>query len=95
MQILVSLPFPANRLSNLTIGVGNKLPFNTLNFDPRTFIPCSHVTNNFGAGETRTIHCDSPVTGRYVSVYLNKTAILTLCEVQVHGLLMSGKTYRF
>ena len=39
----------------------------------------------FGSGETRNIPCSQALFGRFVSVYMEDSGFLTLCEVQVFG----------
>ena len=76
----------AERLSNFNIAVGDSFdPLNKDSFDPSTFTQCAHISGQLGAGETRTIQCNQPVRGRYVSVNLNQRNPLTICEFEVHG----------
>ena len=44
-----------------------------------------------GLEETRNIRCSQVHSGRYVSVYMEHSGFLTLCEVQVFGSMSSGK----
>ena len=73
----------AERLSDFTIAVGNEFDRNS--FKPRRFTRCAHVTGAVGQAESRTVKCDVPVVGQYVTVYLNTWNYLTICELEVHG----------
>ncbi|XP_065056205.1 uncharacterized protein LOC135684538 [Rhopilema esculentum] len=44
---------------------------------------CTHYPGTFGAGETKTLYCSTPLTGQYVYVWLKGEDHLTLCEVEV------------
>ena len=82
----------ADRLSDFTISVGDSFdPVNMYSFNPSTFITCSHVPVQLGTGETRTIQCDEPVRGTFVTVNLNQKNYLTICEFQVHGTPVAGE----
>ena len=80
----------AERLSDFTIAVGNE--FDQDSFKPRRFTRCAHVSAAVGQAETRTIQCDVPVVGQYVTIYLNKWDYLTICELEVHGHPIGKKT---
>ena len=43
------------------------------------------MSGTVGQAESRTIRCDVPVVGQYVTVYLNKWDYLTICELEIHG----------
>ena len=38
--------------------------------------------------EQRTIHCEEPVWGRYVALYVSNTSeiVLSICELEVYSL---------
>eukprot|EP00795_Rhopilema_esculentum_P016407 gene16407-7813_t len=46
-------------------------------------VRCTHYPGTFGAGETKTLYCSTPLTGQYVYVWLKGEDHLTLCEVEV------------
>ena len=55
---------------------------------------CKHRSAIIPLGKTETLHCSTPVQGRYVYVSINSTsatAILTICELKVfsHGMFHS------
>ncbi|GMH44697.1 hypothetical protein BSKO_12649 [Bryopsis sp. KO-2023] len=66
-----------DRLKFMEISVGDKQPY-TLN-------PSCVTGGQAGRGEAKSWKCD--LTGRYVTVSLRATNYLTLCEVQVYGLV--------
>ncbi|XP_078506110.1 fucolectin-4-like [Lissotriton helveticus] len=69
------------RLDGAEIRIGNSLS-NNGNYNSR----CATISS-IGAGETTTFECNG-MAGRYVNVLIpGKTAPLTLCEVQVFGVL--------
>ena len=83
--------FPAERLSDVTISVGNSFdPVNRDSFDPSTLAQCTHVPGQLAAGETM-LRCNQPVQGRYVALNLNQKNFLTICEFQVHGTPVAGE----
>lgn len=50
------------------------------------FALCHHHVGQLGAGETKTISCDSDVIGRFLRITLTGSNLaLTLCEVEVRG----------
>ena len=57
----------AERLSDFTIAVGNE--FDRDSFKPRRFTRCARVSGAVGQAESRTVKCDVPVVGQYVTVY--------------------------
>ena len=75
--------FLAERLADFTVAVGNS--FDPDRLDPTRFTPCRHVEGHLDLSEIRTIHCDTPVSGRYVTLYLTQKNYLTLCELEVYG----------
>ena len=77
--------FTDQRLHNFTVAVGNEFPSRE-SFDPENFTQCIHFPGQFGASDTRVLACDEPVRGRYVTVYFKRREVLTLCEVEIHGL---------
>ena len=78
-----SLINPDDQLSNFTVAVGNR--FERRYFDRDGFTVCAYVEGALNQAETRTVKCDKPVVGRYVTVYLNTENALTICELEVHG----------
>ena len=71
------------------MAVGNA--FNPTNFfDLRTFNTCAYEPEQLAAGETRIFQCQEPIAGRYVTIYLNHRSVLTLCEVEVYQMEISG-----
>ena len=93
LTILDLYPFQisivASRLKNFTVAVGNDFP-SCDSFDPDTFTQCVHVPGQFESSEARVLPCDEPTRGRYVTVYFKRRDVLTLCEVEVYGLLVTG-----
>ena len=59
-------------------------------FDPTNFTTCVAVPGALGGGETRTIPCDTPVRGRYITVYMKGRTYLTICELEVYSLCVTG-----
>ena len=61
--------------------------FDSDSFNPEDFTRCTYVMGPLGEGETRTITCDEPVVGRYVTVYqkAEKSISLAICELEVYG----------
>ena len=92
---LILLP-KARRLQNVTVAVGSTFdPNDLVSFNPETFTPCVYEPGQFLQGETREMNCSRPVTGRYVTVYIYQTETtypLTICELQVFGGPLSGKS---
>ena len=43
--------------------------------------------------EQRIVHCEKPVVGRYVAVYVNESQWVTLsiCELEVYGTTISSE----
>ncbi|XP_071950785.1 uncharacterized protein [Antedon mediterranea] len=71
----------ADRLIDAQVRVGNtsKSPF-TDN------VPCgSTVTSTMIESNPIEIVCNKPITGKYITVYLPGTKILTICEVEVYA----------
>ena len=62
------------------------------------FSLCQHqvfsplFAGQLGWGETRNIRCSQVHSWGFVSVYMEHSGFLTLCEVQVFGSKSSGKT---
>ena len=71
------------RLNNVSVRVGDT--FNETSFNPETFSECAYEAQPFGEGEMRYLHCGTTLIGRYVTVYLKHTGILTVCEVEVYS----------
>ena len=70
--------FSANRLSDFTISVGDSVNAKQ----------CIQRFEQLPAGNTQ-LWCHRPLRGRIVTIRLSKTNSLTLCEVQVHGTLIT------
>ena len=77
---LTSNIFTAERLSHIRIGTTDVSP---LSATPAltNYELCASYDGPVGAGATQTFYCGS--SGRYLIIQLQKTDILTLCEVQV------------
>ena len=74
-------------MNNVVIAVGSTVSSNGA-FDPRSYTSvCARPRGFLDYHETRTIHCDQPVRGRYVILYLNMAYdyILAVCEIEVYG----------
>ena len=89
-NFIVIISFLAERLADFTVAVGSS--FDPDRFDPRGFTTCAHVEGHLDTSETRTIQCEVPVSGRYVTLYLTQKTYLTLCELAVHGDLVVNFT---
>ena len=78
-------------LSNLIIGTG--LNFDTDDFEQKRFIQCAYVNKMIHINEQRIIHCEKPVLGRYVAVYVGESQRVTLsiCELEVYGTTISSE----
>ena len=75
--------FAEERLADFNILVGNE--FDSVNNTPSGFWGiCAHVEGHLGSGETRSIPCGTPMTGRYVLLELQDTQFLTICEFEVY-----------
>ena len=61
-------------------------------FDPSRYRVCVHV-QRLRRFETRLLLCDEPVQGRYITVYMDRPEILTLCEVEVYGKPVQGNRF--
>ena len=80
-------------MENVVIAVGSTVNSNG-GFDPtRNTSVCARPRGILDYHETRTIHCDQPVRGRYVILYLNMADdyILAVCEIEVYGPHVKGK----
>ena len=60
--------------------------------DPNTYRVCGHV-HALRFGESRLLLCDEPVLGRYVTIYMDRPEMLTLCEVEVYGKPVQGNRF--
>ena len=78
----------AERLADFKVAVGDT--FDPDDFDPTSFTTCVAVSGALGGGETRTIPCDTPVRGRYITVYMKGRKYLTICELEVYSLYVAG-----
>ena len=71
------------------IGVGSTFSTDG-SFNPRAYNICARVT--LRADESRAVKCDTPVRGRYVTVYSNTNNNNDIvCEVEVYGPIIPGK----
>ena len=80
-------------MKNVVIAVGSTVYSNGA-FDPtRNTSVCARPRGFLLPHETRTIHCNQPVRGRYVILYLNMVYdyILAVCEIEVYGPHVQGK----
>ena len=80
-----------NRYSGtVTYVIGVSSTFSTDgSFNPRTYSICAPISLRHG--ETGTVRCNTPVRGRYVTVYPITTIGASLCEVEVYGPIIPGK----
>ena len=78
-------------LSNLIIGTS--LNFEVGNFEQKHFIRCAYVSKMIRINEQRIIHCEKPVLGRYVAVYVSESQRVTLsiCELEVYETTISSE----
>ena len=75
----------AERLHDISVHVTHDDP--TVN-TPGASELCAHVEGPFTLGETRRVFCTMDVRGRYVVISLpGDSETLTLCEVDVYGVL--------
>ena len=74
------------RTNNFTVSTGRDFKSK---FDPTGFQECA--SDVFNTGEIKTLQCHSKVIGKYVKIQNLEKGILKLCEVQIHGILKSGK----
>ena len=79
----------AERLRDFHVAVGDDISSHD-SFDPGNFTDCLHVPGALAPAENRVLRCDRPVRGRYVAVYMNRTDVSSLCEVEIYGLLVKG-----
>ena len=93
-QIIISLhrkvffkKFSVKTLFKISVGDTFQLPF-----DPRRFTLCAHVRGYLGYHETRYVTCDEPVNGRFVVVYREEKGRIKMCEFEVFGHEILGKT---
>ena len=76
----------------LSIAIGNQLN-SCEQFDPQSYDPLTHAHEYEITGRTHIVTLTEAVKGRYVTVYLNDTGSLSLCEVEVCAEpLSSGKS---
>ena len=71
--LFLLLLFPAFRLDNFSIYGSNKT------FNPNEDEDKQHCLNfygTFGAGATRTLECDKPITARFLNLLLNVNKII-------------------
>ena len=68
------------------VAIGNKFT-SCDSFNPRDFPYKKPVTSS------EILSFDTPVRGRYVTVYLERTWPLSLNGIEVYGLLASGNTH--
>ena len=66
----------------LSIGIGNQFD-SCQQFDPQSYDPSTHAQEYEITGRTHIMTLSKAVRGRYVTVYLNDTGSLQLCEVEV------------
>ena len=69
--------------------MGNKIDScDSLDFNK--FTTCAHVPGRLESSETRSISCNESVQGRFVTIYMTRKEVLTLCEVEVYGTIVTG-----
>ena len=100
MTPLFSLFLLGYKLKNFTIAAGNT--FNQMDlqsFTPESYTPCVHESGQLANSETREMMCNTPVVGRYVTVYLYHCNVtvqtLTICELQIFGETAPGNCVLF
>ena len=71
--------------------MGNR--FDPDNFDPQTFTRCAR--KDVEVGQTRTLQCESPSFGRYVTLYLGSWGSLAICDLKVHGHPLGKRAYNY
>ena len=78
-------------LSNLIIGTS--LSFGTDDFEQKHLIQCAYVNRMIHINEQRIIHCEKPVLGRYIAVYVGESqrVPLSICELEVYGTAISSE----
>ena len=81
----------AERLRKFTVHVCKE--FNSTTLVWRDCEICAHLAEALAAGETRILHCPHLILGRYARVHLHGYGYLTLCEVQVVELQLSGELF--
>ena len=77
--------FLGTLLSPLTIGTS--LSFDADDFDQKHFIRCAYVSEKIHRNEQRIIHCEKPVLGHYIAVYVSESqrVAMSICELEVYG----------
>ena len=75
--------FVDDRLNNLYIGVQND--FFDPTFDVNDWQYCVEDASPVFMGETRYFYCTPQKRGRYVSLSLRRSGILTVCEVEIYA----------
>ena len=78
----------ADRLHDVSVHVLPLYPSHP--FKPVASMLCALLIGPIPSGETRRVVCNADLVGRYVVISMAGNDILTLCEVQVHG--VPGRT---
>ena len=79
--------FTEEKLTDFTVSIGKD--FDKNNIDQTTFKDC--MPDILNVNDTKFVQCERKVIGQYVKIQLKGKGILSLCEVQVYGILMLGK----
>ena len=74
--------FPGDQNQKLSVGIGNQFD-SCEEVDAGTYTPLTHAHEYERTRRTHIMTLSEAVRGRYVSVYLNNTGTLHLCEVEV------------
>ena len=82
LYISQGILFTGHKDQKLSVAVGNQFD-SCEEFDPWDYNPLTHVHEYERTGRTHILTLGEAVRGRYVTVYLNKTGALQLCEVEV------------
>ena len=82
--------------NNITMQVGWSFSEVDNSFSPETFRQCAREYGSVGPGVSKTYTCSQPIIGRYVLVqrawHDPGLSWLTVCEVQVFGKWVGGKS---
>ena len=72
-----------DRLKKFFIRVGND--YNMTGYNPALHDLCWYEPNPFAKNETKAFNCTEPLVGRYITIHFNRSAYLSLCEVEVYS----------
>ena len=74
-------------MTDFTVSIAKE--FDKNNISKSTFKNCAPGLEN--VNKTKGLQCKRKVIGQYVKIQLERQGILSLCEVQIYGILMFGK----